>query len=55
MIELEVCKDYIKLKNCEQLDVNESEIYDVYYSELLINKHEIGDVIKLLQEYLYAM
>ena len=51
MIELEVCEDYIKLKNCEQLDVDKSETYDIYYSEILINEDEIDDVIKLLQDY----
>ena len=51
MIELEVCKDYIKLKNCEQLDINKFENYDIYYSEILINEDEIDDVIKLLQDY----
>ena len=51
MIELEVCEDYIKLTSYEQLDVNESENYDIYYSEILINKNEIDEVIKLLQDY----
>ena len=51
MIELKVCKDYIKLKNCEQLGVDKSETYDIYYSEILINEDEIDDVIKLLQDY----
>lgn len=51
MIELEVCEDYIKLKNCEQLDVDKSETYDIYYSEILINEDGIDDVIKLLQDY----
>jgi len=51
MIELKVCKDYIKLTSYEQLDVNETESYDVYYSELLIKENEIDTVIKLLQDY----
>lgn len=51
MIELEVCEDYIKLTSYEQLDVNETESYDIHYSELMINKNEIDEVIKLLQDY----
>lgn len=51
MIRLKVCKDYIKLTSYEQLDVNETENYDIYYSEILINEDEIDDVIKLLQDY----
>lgn len=51
MINITVCKDYIKLVNCEQLNFRGSETYDVYYSEILINENEIDDVIKLLQEY----
>ena len=51
MIELIVCEDYIKLSNYEQLDVDESVIYDIHYSEIMINKDEIDAVIKLLQDY----
>lgn len=41
----------IKLRSCEKLAINESEIYNIYFSEILIDKHEIVDVIKLLQDY----
>ena len=51
MINLQVCKEYIKLVNCEQLCVNDSQKYDIQYSEILINENEIDEVIKLLQEY----
>jgi hypothetical protein len=51
MIMLKVCEDYIKLTSYEQLDVNESENYDIHYSELMISKNEIDAVIELLQDY----
>jgi hypothetical protein len=51
MINLQVCKEYIKLVNYEQLCVNDSQKYDIQYSEILINENEIDEVIKLLQEY----
>lgn len=51
MISLKVCEDYIKLTNCEQLNLNETQKYDVYYSELMINETEIDEAIELLQEY----
>ena len=38
MINLQVCKEYIKLVNCEQLCVNDTQKYDIQYSEILISR-----------------
>lgn len=51
MIEITDRGDCIKLTQCERLQVNDSEIYNIYYSEFMLNKNEIDDMIKLLQDY----
>ncbi|CAB4222021.1 hypothetical protein UFOVP1655_25 [uncultured Caudovirales phage] len=43
--------DNIKLVSCEQLNINEFENYNIFFSEILIDKTEVCDVIKLLQDY----
>jgi hypothetical protein len=51
MMEITDRGDCIKLTQCEQLTIADSEIYNIYYSEFILNKNEIDDLIKLLQDY----
>jgi hypothetical protein len=51
MMEITDRGDCIKLTQCEQLTITDSEIYNIYYSEFILNKNEIDDLIKLLQDY----